>query len=295
MNEVVIARYAENLDWVTQIPAGFSVHLYNKGAPVTSPAVVKRIDRITDCENTGRESGTYLRHIAGMGPPSDGYVVFVQGDPFEHSPDFIKLLQAWTQWADVQPLSWRWKLKRDIPPTPILQRETSDFIDGLRVRPEIFSLQNWGPLGFYDAGTLWLDTTYRSIHGMPEGTSIASHFLRKCGCDALAAQADAHLLGRFSYGAVFAARQSRLATLQGPSLDLLRKAALNHQVYGYVLERLWLHLFGEPFVLPAPELPGKAAPPEIAQPGFIPLDRRRPSTIKLGRLARRISRTLARS
>ncbi len=294
MNEVVIARYAEDLGWVTQIPPEFSVHLYNKGAPVTSPTVLARLDRLTDCENTGRESGTYLRHIAEMGAPSDGYVVFVQGDPFEHSPDFIQLLRAWTQWDDVQPLSWRWKLKRDIPPTPILQRETGHFVNGLRVRPEIFSLQNWGPLGFYDVGTLWLDTTYRSIHRMPEGTSIASHFLRKCGCNALAAQADAHLLGRFSYGAVFAARQSRLVALQGPCLDLLRMAALNHQVYGYVLERLWLHLFGEPFLLPVAGHPCDRAP-ETADAGFVPLDLRSPTVLKLSKLARRVGRTLARN
>ncbi len=289
MNDIVIARYAEDLAWITGIPDEFKVYIHNKGPALTDPAVRARAAAVIDCENTGRESETYLRHIAGCGEPTGEYTVFVQGDPFEHSPDFLALLGAWRQWGDVQPLSWRWKVARDIPATPILQRETGQFIDGLRVRPELFSLMSWSPLGFYDVGTQWLDATYRDIHSLPEGVSIASHFLRLCDLDVLAAAADRHRLGVFSYGAVFGVRQSRLTAVRPDQVERLRQAALGHQVYGYVLERLWLHLFGAEFVLP---LTDPASAPVRSGGGFVPLDRTSPRARKLRRIARRVSRAL---
>ena len=36
-HEIVIARYAEDLDWVSNIPEGFEVVIVNKGAPNLEP------------------------------------------------------------------------------------------------------------------------------------------------------------------------------------------------------------------------------------------------------------------
>ena len=274
MHQLVIARYAENLDWLAEVPADFEVHVYNKGAPVTSPAAIARAAAIVDRPNEGRESETYLTHVMTLlsgqrRMQEQSFVVFAQGDPFEHSPDFLGLLHAWRGWQAVQPLSWRWKIRRDIPPASVLSRETGGFVDGLRVRPELFSLQSWTPLGFHDVGTFWLQETYRQVHGLPDGSNIAAHFLAMCGLSGLAAQADAHLLGRFAYGAVFAARASQLTALPGESLAALRRAALGHEVYGYVLERMWLHLFGMDFILPALLPDAAASLPYPAGPPFV--------------------------
>ena len=293
MHHLVIARYAEDLDWLAGVSPEFEVHVYNKGAPVTSRAAIARASSITDRPNEGRESETYLTHVAGLQAEApgdlhdDSYVVFAQGDPFEHSPDFLALLRAWRSWDAVQPLSWRWKTRRDIPPKLVLDRETGGFVDGLRVRPELFSLQSWTPLGFHDVGTFWLQETYRRVHDLPDGSNIAAHFLAMCGLPDLAAQADRHLLGRFSYGAVFAAKRRGLVLPQ-QSLADLRRASLGHEVYGYVLERLWLHLFGMGFLLPAalPPVPAGTAAP--AGPVFVPPDRRSPARKRLAKLARKL-------
>ena len=294
MNDLVVARYAEDLDWIAEVPAEFRVHIYNKGAPITSRAVIARAARVVERENVGREAETYLTHVEMAERASEGgYTVFTQGDPFEHSPDFIALLRAWEGWGEVQPLSWRWRVKRDIPPAAVLDRERAGFIAGLRVRPELFSLVTWSPLGFYDVGTQWLDETYREVHRLGSGTNIASHFLRKCGFDDLACRADAHLLGQFSYGALFAVRQSRLAAVQGERLDLLRRAALGHEAYGYVIERLWLHLFGAEFVLPLPA-DGPLAGAEERHPDerglFVPPDRTSKKVRRFKKVARRVGR-----
>lgn len=288
-NEIVIARYGESLDWIARVPDDFAVRIVNKGAPLTSPAVIARADSVVERPNAGRESETFLSHILESTSGGDGYTVFAQGDPFEHSPDIIEILGLWRDWDSVQPLSWRWKSARDIPPAAILDRERAEHLGGARVRPEYFSLATWTPLGFSDPGTLWLESTYRSLHDLPPGANIASHFLRKCGLDAIADRADAHLLGRFSYGALFAARRSMFGALGADQLGRLRQASLGHEVYGYVIERLWLHLFAEPFVLPAPippDLLSRASPP--AAPGFVPPDKRGKNTRRLDRITRRI-------
>jgi hypothetical protein len=300
MHRIVIARYAESLDWITQVPGTFEILITNKGAPIVSEAVRSRA-RITDRPNVGREGETYLNHIASaqLEPARDdaagGYTVFTQGDPFEHSPDFLALLDHTAHWQDVQPLSWRWKIARDIPPTAILERETGAFIRGLRVRPEQFSLTSWAPLGFDDAGTQWLNATYHRLHGLPDGSNIAAHFLDLCGLPSLALAAHAHLLGQFAYGAVFAVRTNLLARVPPEALACLCEATCAHSVYGYVLERLWLHLFGVPFLLPLDSVPAEAA----MLPSHAPRTFQRPESAhvvrrqKIVRLARRLGRLVA--
>jgi hypothetical protein len=120
MNDLIIARYNEPLDWIMLVPADFRIHIYNKGDPITSSAVRARGD-LVDCRNAGRESESYLTHIIEHGPGSGDFTVFSQGDPFEHSPDFLDLLATWERWEAIQPLSWCWKEEANIPP-PALRR-----------------------------------------------------------------------------------------------------------------------------------------------------------------------------
>ena len=279
--EVVIARYSEELEWVARIPAEFSVKIYNKGARIASDAVLGRAERIVELANSGRESDTFLRHILAQAEFADGYTVFLQGDPFAHSPDIIALLAAWRSWQDLQPLSWGWLSSAGLPPEGVLLGETGGFVDGLRVRPEIFSLNSWTALQFFDPGAKRICEDYQRLHGLPNGANIAADFLRRCEWPELAEQARTHLAGRFSYGALFAATQRLLVGAPRRSLELALEAANAHSMYGYVLERLWLHMFGEAFLLPAPEMaeaspapsPSRFAPAEKYAPRK-PLHRR---------------------
>ena len=250
-SEIVIARYSENLDWVGDIPNDFTVIIYNKGAAITSGPALSRADHVITLANSGRESDTILRHILDKTKFQDGFTVFLQGDPFEHSPDIIALLNAWRQWQDLQPLSYCWIASKDLPPKNILSRETSAFVGSARVRPEVFSLVSWSPLQFFDPGARTMSSWYLNIHDLPDGVNIAGHFLRRCEWAELAEQAERNLVGRYSYGALFAVRQERLKRMPRRSLELALQAANGHEAYGYILERLWLHMLGEPFLLPA--------------------------------------------
>jgi hypothetical protein len=74
--KIVIARYKEDTTWANGID---DVLIYDKsGAPCISP--------IVSLPNVGREGHTYAYHIMTHYDTLDDYTVFLQGYPFDHSP-----------------------------------------------------------------------------------------------------------------------------------------------------------------------------------------------------------------
>jgi hypothetical protein len=251
MNRLVVARYSENLDWLLNVPDSFEIIVYNKGDAITDPKITGRCAQIIARPNVGRESETYLHHISTHREANDDFTVFAQGGVFEHSPDFISALKEAHSWKDVQPLSWGWKTDRNIPPN-ILLDEFGRKLDGRpRIRPEYFSLSLWGPLDFTDVGANGMGMVYRLINQMPEGRNIAADYLRKAKLPAIADEAEAHKVGVFSYGAIFAVRNRNMAALSNEAVNALIDMQTSGIVaYGYIMERMWLHIFGEKFHLP---------------------------------------------
>lgn len=249
-NVLVIARYNECLRWLGDLPSSLPVILVNKGQEIDEGCLPPQV-KVFSRPNIGREGESYLWAMTQV-QPSAGFVIFCQGGPFEHSPDFCQLLSGIDEWTDVQPLSLRWKPKRQIPPALLLEHETLHLPYGGRFRPETFSLSTWSPLGFDDPGAAWASHTYRRLHSLVDGTNIAAHFLLACGFTALARAASQHQVGRFSYGAQFAVRASLLCSISEERRSNIIRALTAHPVYGYILERLWLHIFGLRFELPPP-------------------------------------------
>jgi Protein of unknown function (DUF3431) len=82
--KVVVARYQEDVDWTN----GFdNCIVYNKGtsAPNTTSTVIP-------LENVGREGHTYLYHIIQNYDQLDDHTCFLQGYPFDHTPDLERQL-----------------------------------------------------------------------------------------------------------------------------------------------------------------------------------------------------------
>jgi tetratricopeptide (TPR) repeat protein len=248
----VIARFKEDLAWVNRLPAGARIHIYNKG-PEIEPGVLRRDDvRVTALKNAGRESGTYMHYLINdFRPEDDGFTVFTQGDPFEHAPAFLELMEVPHLWSEIQPLSVQWVEEKKIPPRKIVEEDCRDWIGHFPIRTEHFSLTTWAPIGFFDEGAWGIGNTYRQKHLLPQGTNVAEHFFDFCGLDWLADAARGADVGAFSYGAIFAVSNRRVADFVQRArnhldkLDLLTRADMN---YGYIFERCWLHFFGEPFI-----------------------------------------------
>lgn len=249
----VIARFEEDIGWVNQLPADARIFVYNKGAAIEAGILRRNDVQVIALKDAGRQSGTYLQHMmtgfdAGA---AEDFTVFTGGDPFACAPHFLDLIEVSQRWRDVQPLALQRPSGTGIPPARLAEEDQRDWIDDLPVRPEHFSLGTWAPLAFDDDVARENGRAYRQKHLLPEGSNLARHFLEFVGLDELAAQAGAADIGVFSYGAIFAVRNRRIAGFLQTGRRHLGKmeilARADPDCDG-IYERLWLHLFGEPFI-----------------------------------------------
>ena len=79
MTSIVIAKYNENTEWIKDLPTDIQVYLYTKNI---------------DIPNSGRESSTYLHHIVEHYDDLTDEIIFCQGNPFDHCPDFLIRIQT---------------------------------------------------------------------------------------------------------------------------------------------------------------------------------------------------------
>ena len=80
--KIIVARYKEKIEWIKEIKG--DVLLYNKGHDIT----FNDYD-IRKLENIGREGHSYYKYIYDNYDNLDDYTFFLQGYPFDHSPNII--------------------------------------------------------------------------------------------------------------------------------------------------------------------------------------------------------------
>lgn len=83
--DIVVARYNENVEWSKQFK---NVIIYNKGDPLNN-----NIYNEKKLKNLGKEGHTYYKHIYDNYDNLSDYIVFLQGNPFDHSPNIISNLK----------------------------------------------------------------------------------------------------------------------------------------------------------------------------------------------------------
>jgi hypothetical protein len=89
---IVVARYNENLEWTKQFS---NVIVYNKGSSLTND-----FNQIL-LNNVGREGHTYYKHIYDNYDNLADYTFFLQGNPFDHSPNIISNLNKYINNQDL--------------------------------------------------------------------------------------------------------------------------------------------------------------------------------------------------
>ncbi|HEX4509589.1 MAG TPA: hypothetical protein VH328_05905, partial [Burkholderiaceae bacterium] len=123
--------------------------------------------------------------------------------------------------------------------------------DSIPVLVERFGLKTCAALDFIWEGSWWIGTAYRQKHALEAGTNILAHFLELCGLHSLSDQARAADVGLFAYGGILAVRHRRITEfLEQAKPHLAQIESLTHgdPLYGYMFEKCWMHMFGEPFV-----------------------------------------------
>ena len=91
---IVVARYNEDLEWTKQflnviVYNKGTILVYNKGSTLTGDFNQKFLI------NVGREGHTYYKHIYDNYDNLADYTIFLQGNPFDHSPNIISNLNKY--------------------------------------------------------------------------------------------------------------------------------------------------------------------------------------------------------
>jgi len=81
--KIVIARFNENIEWSNKYK---NVIVYNKGE------TLKEGYNEIILDNVGREGHTYYKYISDNYENLDDFTIFLQGHPFDHSPNIIEQL-----------------------------------------------------------------------------------------------------------------------------------------------------------------------------------------------------------
>lgn len=83
--KIVVARYNENVDWTLSLP---NVTIFNKG-PWLDPF---KYNTVNGLKNVGREGHTFYTYIYQNYDCLDDYTLFLQGNPFDHMPDIMTVI-----------------------------------------------------------------------------------------------------------------------------------------------------------------------------------------------------------
>ena len=84
--EIIVSRLSEEVSWLSEILEKIpeiKISLYNKGNPL------KVFDEKMISKNVGRESSIFFQHIIENYENLSDIMIFCQGHPFDHCPDFI--------------------------------------------------------------------------------------------------------------------------------------------------------------------------------------------------------------
>ncbi len=104
--KIIIARYKEDISWIKNIKKQYKdIIVYNKGSSLN-------IENEIMTENVGREGHTFYKYIYDHYDELDDYTIFIQGNPFDHLPNAITIINKFIENENqlnitFQPLSTR--------------------------------------------------------------------------------------------------------------------------------------------------------------------------------------------
>lgn len=118
--ECVVSRFYENTEWTAKLNA--STIVYNKNS--------KDVNLYTNnLPNIGREGHTFLTHVANNYDKLADYTAFMQGNPFDHCPDVINLINSFNFKTSCLPLGIVYERDK-----PVVLNPTKDFAAKLNLK-----------------------------------------------------------------------------------------------------------------------------------------------------------------
>ena len=235
----IIARYNEDINWVKDLEIPYLI--VNKGAPITDPDLVPYIIEMENSVN-GREAHTILWYIIEHYESLPDKLIFLQGNPFDHQPQIIRLLSpvSVADMPDFLPLTLQYN--DNVPPRPIKRRYVKRYYNILIYTGHFGeNLHNVKPT-WVDGGLIhWLlpllntymDTVYPN-------TDIS---LREKIYTLLKLPYTKDTLTEFFYGAMFHVKKELILKRPKEYYIRLKELCESDIMLPYILERMWLELF----------------------------------------------------
>lgn len=269
--DIVIALYEEkNIDWIFKIPKHFNLYIYNKGNDLPEDFLLNLKTKISNykiekIKNVGRETDTYLHHIVNNYNNLGDLTIFSQGDPIEHSPDFVKLLQNYKDFDFCQCLTDRYKqnnISTPIPPTAFLEEDCvkKKHLNKYRCACSLINTKDLYPLLYKDYPMLsnipvalsklgienidYKDVKKALLSTMKTYDGIIDLLLKKCDITLKYNQGEVPNIYYYCIGACFAIKKERILQHSLESYIKMKNINLTDKVFGYVIERTWMVIFG---------------------------------------------------
>lgn len=240
---VVVARYQENLDWLWQVPSKYELIVYNKGDDLDSRSLPHRTV-IKSLNNVGRETDTYCRYAIEYYDYLHDIVVFCQGDPFDHSPEFIRGLENVTEATSFMPLSIQF-VHAHLPPLHIKE-------DFLKKYDEDFRMEEIDPFTlntilFHDPGCHHFFSEYRRHFKITTPTNIIADFLSRVHANPQSIEDVRQSKSTYlCWGAIFAVSKNNILQHSRECYRIIRSLSAQYWFFSYVAERSWANMFESP-------------------------------------------------
>lgn len=231
---LVVAQHKEDLGWLSEVDC--SVVVYSKGKAYGIESIPQ--------PNLGRESSAYLAYIVDNYNDLPELVMFSQGNPFPHSPDFV----ARTRHRYEQPTSLSCRYLAEYPGPDVTSQDLVEHVHGHEVRYGLATA--YGQFDYRTDLPTWSSRAWSTVFAGPAPSPF--HF----GYGCLWAVPRASILARPRELWEFL-----LGELLGPGGSLVTDKDPRFILNAWTMEVLWRYLFASPEDFPTKTDLGHASLP----------------------------------
>jgi len=256
----VIARYKEDISWLNSRDYLSNGIVYNKGPDDIS--YKGQIFKASNFPDWGRESETYVRFILDHYNNLPDYIVFTQADPFDHSPNFLEILDIlYTEkrWKNYQPLTsgcFKGKIPTingsircgntiyfddhgfpkhtdQVPPLESILYDKTEYIDNYPIFFETID-SSMDAFYFNDEVIYKILESYRKQQNIFLASNTLARTYKRLGLTKTFCG-----YAKFNYGAIFGIKKDNILKHSKSFYEKLHEFTMEYPSHGYIMERMW--------------------------------------------------------